>query len=233
MANKITKANGHIVQSDWAQTDETKMDYIHNKPENLTTVTVGGEPVQTFDADNYVKKIIGNTSLAVVPVINGDLTQTFAYIQNNKAQSYSNYIPRYYTSSYDVESQTVNGVLLTKDPTKDFHAANKKYVDTVANNLSFSTDLTETTVALSMISNTEYHDTNPVESLTIESFTAGTQGVADQWSIIFTAGSTISVTHPDTVKWALATPIFDPNKTYWLSFIPFGGNYLGTWTVVE
>ena len=33
MPNKITKANGHIVQSDWGQNDPTKMDYIHNKPD--------------------------------------------------------------------------------------------------------------------------------------------------------------------------------------------------------
>lgn len=31
-AKKITKANGHIVQSDWNQTDSSQMDYIHNKP---------------------------------------------------------------------------------------------------------------------------------------------------------------------------------------------------------
>ena len=33
MVQKTTKANGHIVQADWLQTDPSKMDYIHNKPE--------------------------------------------------------------------------------------------------------------------------------------------------------------------------------------------------------
>jgi hypothetical protein len=33
MAIKKLKANGHIVQADWGQTDPKKMDYIHNKPE--------------------------------------------------------------------------------------------------------------------------------------------------------------------------------------------------------
>ncbi len=33
MADKIVKANGHIVQADWNQTDPLQMDYIHNKPE--------------------------------------------------------------------------------------------------------------------------------------------------------------------------------------------------------
>ncbi len=33
MPNKIVKGNGHIVQSDWNQTDPKKFDYIHNKPE--------------------------------------------------------------------------------------------------------------------------------------------------------------------------------------------------------
>lgn len=32
------KAHGHIVQADWNQTDPLKMDYIHNKPENIITV---------------------------------------------------------------------------------------------------------------------------------------------------------------------------------------------------
>jgi hypothetical protein len=32
MAIKKLKANGHIVQADWSQTDPKKMDYIHNKP---------------------------------------------------------------------------------------------------------------------------------------------------------------------------------------------------------
>ena len=31
------KANGHIVQADWNQTDPLQMDYIHNKPENIIT----------------------------------------------------------------------------------------------------------------------------------------------------------------------------------------------------
>lgn len=33
MAIKKLKANGHIVQADWNQTDPKKFDYIHNKPE--------------------------------------------------------------------------------------------------------------------------------------------------------------------------------------------------------
>ena len=76
MAQKITKANGHIVQADWNQTDPLKMDYIHNKPEipehiaseefvseaissikGGTQVTVGGEVVETFNADNKLDKI--------------------------------------------------------------------------------------------------------------------------------------------------------------------------------
>lgn len=31
------KAHGHIIQVDWNQTDPLKMDYIHNKPENIIT----------------------------------------------------------------------------------------------------------------------------------------------------------------------------------------------------
>jgi hypothetical protein len=32
MAIQRAKANGHIIQSDWNQTDPKKFDYIHNKP---------------------------------------------------------------------------------------------------------------------------------------------------------------------------------------------------------
>ena len=116
-------------------------------------------------------------------------------------------------------------------PVEDIGA--RVYTDTVANNLSFSTDLTETTITLSMVSNTEYHCTNPVESLTIESFGTGTKGVAEQWSIIFATAGTIAISYPDTVRWAVAEPVFEGNKIYWLSFIPFGSNYLGVWTVAE
>lgn len=136
----------------------------------------------------------------------------------------------YQVDPYYLVQRDPNGdVLVSDSPLSDEAAVNKNYVDTAMK--STLTELVESTISLQMTSNTEYHCTSSVESLTITGFDSETEGFADQWSIIFTAGSTISVTHPDTVKWALATPVFDPNKTYWLSFIPFGNYYLGTWTV--
>lgn len=56
MPNKILKANGHIVQVDWAQTDPLKMDYIHNKPDfadknyvDNNFIKVGQEETIVFD----------------------------------------------------------------------------------------------------------------------------------------------------------------------------------------
>lgn len=100
-------------------------------------------------------------------------------------------------------------------------------------NISLLETLTDTTITLTMNSHTEYQCSNPIASLTIEGFNSYKEGCSDQWSIVFTAADTISIDYPDTVKWALAEPIFDPNTTYWLSFIPFGGNYLGVWTVIS
>ena len=51
MANKITKAGGNIVQADWNQADPLKMDYIHNKPENIIT---------TDNINDYASSIIIN-----------------------------------------------------------------------------------------------------------------------------------------------------------------------------
>ena len=132
MANKITKANGHIVQSDWAQTDETQMDYIHNKPENITTVTVGGEPVEVFDADNYVNKInitdTGNRLIAQKP--NGDIIGvTYQRVAKNLQPQYA--VPCYLNSANTTygNSNKDYPVLLTGYPTKNLHAANMQYVD--------------------------------------------------------------------------------------------------------
>ncbi len=64
------------------------------------------------------------------------------------------------------------------------------------------------------------------------SFEDDLPGFASSWSIIFTT-STGSVALPETVKWSIADPIFEANKTYWLSFISLGeDSYLGVWSVI-
>lgn len=111
--------------------------------------------------------------------------------------------------------------------------ATEAYVTATANNLSCEVLFDETEIILTMESNKEYRANNPVTALAIQSFVNGIPGVANQWSVIFTTGDTITIAHPETVKWAIATPVFEPNKTYWLSFVPYGTNYLGVWTVIE
>ena len=117
--------------------------------------------------------------------------------------------------------------------TENLSLATEAYVTATANNLSCEVPFDETTKTLTMESNKEYRANNPVTSLSIQSFVDGIPGVADQWSVIFTTGDTVTVAYPETVKWAIAIPVFEANKTYWLSFIPFGTEYLGTWTVID
>ena len=126
------KANGHIVQADWNQTDPLKMDYIQNKPEIVKAETLTGK-----------------------------------------------------------------------------------------------------SISLSMLSNIEYHCINPIEYLSIEGFIAGREGVADQWSIVFSTGNNISIEYDDVIIWAYAEPIWEANKYYWLSIIPLNNKYLGIWTVAD
>lgn len=146
----------------------------------------------------------------------------------------SSVFPTYKTKTASYAAGYEQRVILTGTPTQNLHAANKAYVDAAVTALGapITSELTETTIALIFACNTEYHCVNPIESLSIEGFEAGVAGISEQWSIIFTAASTISVAHPSTIKWAVAEPIFEANKTYWLSFIPFGTYYLGVWTVM-
>ena len=57
MPNKITKANGHIVQADWNQTDPLKMDYIHNKPD-LSKVGLSREEIIQLVQDELANTLL-------------------------------------------------------------------------------------------------------------------------------------------------------------------------------
>ena len=81
-------------------------------------------------------------------------------------------------------------------------------------------------------SNVEYRLTKAIKWLTLLGLNAGEAGCSELWSITFAAGDTITVTVPDTVVWAVADPVFEPNRTYWLSFVPFGAKHLGVWSVI-
>ena len=60
MPDKITKANGHIVQPDWNETEETSFSFIHNKP-NLEDYALKGYSLFDYDIqDAYTKKQVDN-----------------------------------------------------------------------------------------------------------------------------------------------------------------------------
>ncbi|MBE6606882.1 MAG: hypothetical protein E7635_07615 [Ruminococcaceae bacterium] len=43
----------------------------------------------------------------------------------------------------------------------------------------------------------------------------------------------VSIGSPATVKWAVATPVFEKGKTYMLSFVPHNDFIIGIWAVIE
>lgn len=71
-------------------------------------------------------------------------------------------------------------------------------------------------------------------SLTIEEFETIDADIVQEWQIMFTTGASVpTIVLPEGVKWATAQPIYETNKTYWLSFIQMGEKYLGIWTVID
>lgn len=90
--------------------------------------------------------------------------------------------------------------------------------------------ITSPEVVRTLISDVEYRCQAPVTLLSIEGFMPGEENIVEQWSIVFTTGESISVDYPDTIKWAFAAPVWDPNTTYWLSFVRCQDKYLGVWS---
>lgn len=91
----------------------------------------------------------------------------------------------------------------------------------------------ESATTIDLSSNEEIHLQNTISSLEINSFISSFDGYSESWTILFTTSDTEpTLIIPNTVKWAVAEPVFDSNKTYMLSFVPFGDNYLGIWTVM-
>ena len=88
-------------------------------------------------------------------------------------------------------------------------------------------------VSMTLVNNTETRCTDAVTALTIEGFTAGHDGKAEQWGLTFTAAADgVTVTVPDTLVWAVAEPVFSAGSTYLLSVVPLGAQYLAAWTEV-
>ena len=101
-------------------------------------------------------------------------------------------------------------------------------------NLPNATATAGTEVTLTMDHNVEYQCSEAVTALTIQGFTPAEDGKVSMWAIQFTAGEGITVTVPDTVKWAVAEPVFTAGVTYWLTFVPLiTGDILGVWVSNE
>lgn len=185
---------------------------------------------------NFQEKLLAPTTYSRIPAFNDQGTITWYYrdqsLGNVNVVGVGSAFATYRGSS---ESPNINDTnkrhLITSSPTKDFHCANKKYVDTSLNGAVV--EITDAAVTLDMNSNTEYRCTaeTGITALNITSFIAAPSGVAEEWSIIFKTGSSITVEFPTNVKWAVAAPIFETSKTYMITFIRFGEYYLGVWTV--
>ena len=88
-------------------------------------------------------------------------------------------------------------------------------------------------VTLTMDNNVEYHCTDAVTELTISGFTPAADGKSSLWAVQFTAGESITVELPDTVRWSVAEPVFVAGVAYWLSFVPLLDGILGVWVSDE
>lgn len=107
-------------------------------------------------------------------------------------------------------------------------------VITGKDNLPSISIITDSVVVLTLDNNVEYQCINPVASLTIDGFTAGNDNQASIWSLQFVAGDNITVIMPETVKWAIAEPVFITGINYLLSFVPLvSGEILGVWVSNE
>lgn len=124
-------------------------------------------------------------------------------------------------------------LVLTEGVTGVVPAEGESYTLLAPGSLVTVESLAGAELAVTLANNTEYRCADPVTSLTIEGLAPGLAGKSEMWSIVFTAGETITVTVPDTVVWAVAEPVFTPESTYWITWTPLGDKYLAVWTEVE
>lgn len=157
---KLSKANGHIVQVDWNETEPTSFSYIHNKPEipsinglateayvqdqinsinSGTSVTVGGVHQETFNADNKLDKP-ENLASSYYKVIAANSTKTTTlFIDNSVAanvinqKSSGNVIVTYRNQTAGNTLSGYQKVLISGEPVAPSHVATKNYVDTNIN----------------------------------------------------------------------------------------------------
>jgi hypothetical protein len=135
------KANGHIVQADWNQTDPLQMDYIHNKPEipempDVSTLASKADiSVLESDLAKKVNILAKNTSYARLYGQAAGATTTTSYnIGNTVTNCKSGYIPQYSPSNRS--SQTPSGVLVSADPSYSYDVVNKRTMDNKVNTVN-------------------------------------------------------------------------------------------------
>lgn len=88
-----------------------------------------------------------------------------------------------------------------------------------------------TDLTLMLPNGTDVQCTDTLTALTVSGFTPPLQHKTGLWSILFRAEDGISVTLPDSIRWAAAEPDFVGGKEYWLLFISAGDGQLGVWAV--
>lgn len=157
-------------------------------------------------------------------------TQSSVAVDNGYCEKTT--LPKYLddTKGKDL-SKMGSGKLLSADPVNPGHVANKNYVDNTLNGEIIS--VAGSSITLDMVPNKEYHLNNgePISELIINSIIDSGANSGVNWTVLFTTGGTFTISIPDNIRWAVAVPIFDANKTYMISFIKFGEKYLGIWTV--
>ncbi len=104
--------------------------------ENGTTVLVGGNPVQTFDADTKLNKVSPTDGVYRVYSVNGSGVQQTLGVDYAGNSAYTKQLPLYQNPTVGASKPQYGGVLVTNDPSNDYQCANKKYVDDTVAGLS-------------------------------------------------------------------------------------------------
>ena len=106
----------------------SELEYITSQGEK-TTVLVGGNPVQTFDADTKLNKVFPTDGIFRAYTVNGSGVQQTSNVDYNGTLCQNKYIPMYQNDSVGTTQPSFDKKLITNDPVNNYHAANKKYVD--------------------------------------------------------------------------------------------------------
>lgn len=135
-ADSVARNSAYVIQDETGQwlyfiTGTTTVIWSKVPFENGTTVTVGGNPVQVFDADTKVnKRTTTGGTFAYTYTDAGD-----GAMRIDDGSMAAGAIPKYFvkTSASADTPSTIGGILVSSEPTKPRHVATKNYVDTKTN----------------------------------------------------------------------------------------------------